>query len=88
LDVLAKRISFGKRRITTLVILFQSVVTIVLISYVLVVNRQASYMEGLPIGWWVFAAPIIIQCLMAALVTWGVSLKVLSGNPVEALKNE
>lgn len=51
LDMLAKRIHFGKRRLSTLVIIFQSAVTIVLISYVLVVNCQISYMRNLPIGY-------------------------------------
>ena len=51
LDVLAKRISFGKRRLTTIVIIFQSAVTIILISYVLVVNRQTVYMKNIPVGY-------------------------------------
>ncbi|MCL2728004.1 MAG: ABC transporter permease [Bacteroidales bacterium] len=51
LDVLSKRISFGKRRLTTMVIIFQSAVTIILISYVLVVNRQTVYMKNSPAGY-------------------------------------
>ncbi|MCL2502353.1 MAG: ABC transporter permease [Bacteroidales bacterium] len=51
LDVLAKRIGFGKRRLTTLVIIFQSAITMVLISYVLVVNRQTAYMKDAPAGY-------------------------------------
>ena len=51
LDLLTKRINFGKRRVTTTVILFQSIITIVLISYTMVIHRQISYMENLPIGY-------------------------------------
>ena len=51
LDMLANRIHFGKRRLTTMVIIFQSAIAIVLISYVMIVNRQTSYMEHLPIGY-------------------------------------
>jgi len=51
LDMLTKRINFGKRRLTSLVIIFQSAVAIVLIAYVLVMNQQTVYMENLPTGY-------------------------------------
>ena len=51
LDVLNRRVRFGKRRLTTTVIIFQAIVAIVLISYVLIVNRQTSYIENLPVGY-------------------------------------
>ncbi|MDR3260952.1 MAG: ABC transporter permease [Tannerella sp.] len=48
LDILFKRLKFSKRRLTTALIVFQSIVTIVLISYILVMNRQTDYLQKLP----------------------------------------
>ena len=50
LDMLTKRLNFGRHRITTIVIIIQSAVAIVLITCVLVVDRQTVYLENLPIG--------------------------------------
>ena len=52
------------------------------------VNWLSNYANRTPLGWTVFAVPIIIQCIIATLITWGISRKVLSTNPIEALKNE
>ncbi|MDR3339434.1 MAG: ABC transporter permease, partial [Candidatus Symbiothrix sp.] len=48
LDILAKRLKFSKRRLTTTLIVFQSIITIVLISYILVMNKQTDYLQKLP----------------------------------------
>jgi putative ABC transport system permease protein len=48
LDILAKRLLFSKRRLTTALIVFQSIITIVLISFILVINRQTTYLKSLP----------------------------------------
>ncbi|MDR3218960.1 MAG: ABC transporter permease [Dysgonamonadaceae bacterium] len=48
LDILAKRLKFSKRQLTTTLIVFQSIVTIVLISYILVINKQTDYLQKLP----------------------------------------
>jgi putative ABC transport system permease protein len=48
LDIMAKRLKFSKRRLTTTLIVFQSIITIVLISYILVMNKQTAYLQQLP----------------------------------------
>jgi putative ABC transport system permease protein len=48
LDILGKRLRFSKRRLTAALIVFQSVVTIVLVSYILVINKQTGYLKNLP----------------------------------------
>jgi putative ABC transport system permease protein len=47
-----------------------------------------NYANHVPLDWTVFALPVLIQCLVAIITTSGVSLNVLSRNPVEALKTE
>lgn len=51
LDILGKRLHFSKGRLTTAIVCFQSVVTIVLMSFIGVVNRQAAYLKDIPIGY-------------------------------------
>ncbi|GHV56349.1 ABC transporter permease [Bacteroidia bacterium] len=51
LDILGKRLKFSKHRLTAAVVIFQSIVTIVLISYILVINRQTTYLENLPMNY-------------------------------------
>jgi putative ABC transport system permease protein len=46
LDILFKRIKFSKRRLTAGVVIFQSIITLVLISYILTINKQTRYMEN------------------------------------------
>ncbi len=50
LDILGKRLRFGKGRLITAVVCFQSVVTIVLFTLIIVVNRQANYLKQIPVG--------------------------------------
>ena len=50
-----------------------------------VLNNYDNYIK---IDWTLFALPIITQCLIALLVTSGVTLWVSSRNPAEAIKTE
>ena len=51
LDILGKRLTFSKGRLTTAIVCFQSVVTIVLITLIVVINRQAAYLKDVPLGY-------------------------------------
>lgn len=51
LDILAKRLQFSKRRLAAITVVFQSVVSIVLLSYIFVVSQQTIYLQNLPIGY-------------------------------------
>lgn len=51
LDILGKRIAFSKSRLTTAIVCFQSAVTIVLITMIVLVNRQTAHLRSLPIGY-------------------------------------
>ncbi len=51
LEILEKRIRFSKRRLTSILVIFQSVITIVLISYIFVINKQTMYLENMPKGY-------------------------------------
>ena len=51
LEILSKRIRFSKRRLTSVIIVFQAVISIVIISYILVVNKQTEYLKDLPLGY-------------------------------------
>ena len=51
LDILGKRIRFSKRRLTAVIVIFQSVVSIVLLSVILVLYKQTAYLQQLPLGY-------------------------------------
>ena len=51
LDILGKRIRLSKRRLNTIVVVFQSIITIILISFILVINRQTTFLENIPLGY-------------------------------------
>ncbi len=51
LDILGKRLAFSKSRLTTAVVCFQSAVTIVLMTFIIVVNRQGNYLKDIPLGY-------------------------------------
>jgi putative ABC transport system permease protein len=51
LDILGKRLKFSKRQLATILIVFQSVITIVLVSYILVINKQTNYLKSLPLNY-------------------------------------
>ena len=48
LDILGKRLKFSKRRLTSVLIVLQSVITILLVSYILLINRQTVHLKNLP----------------------------------------
>jgi len=51
LEILGKRIRFSKRRLTAGTVIFQSVISIVLLSVILVLYKQSSYLQKLPLGY-------------------------------------
>jgi putative ABC transport system permease protein len=52
LDIFGRRLSFFKnRRLTTAIVCFQSMVTIVLISLASIVGKQADYLKDIPVGY-------------------------------------
>ncbi|MCL2728262.1 MAG: FtsX-like permease family protein, partial [Bacteroidales bacterium] len=51
-------------------------------------NWLNNYADRASLSWWLFVVPMMVQCLIAALVIFGVSHKVLSENPVKYLKSE
>ncbi|MDR3218961.1 MAG: ABC transporter permease [Dysgonamonadaceae bacterium] len=48
LEILGKRLRFSKRKLTAAIVIFQSIVSIALVSYIFVINRQITYLENLP----------------------------------------
>jgi len=63
--------------------LFAIPVSIYIISEIL-----NNYTNRVHPDWTIFVLPILIQCVIAILATSGVSLSVLSQNPVKSLKSE
>jgi putative ABC transport system permease protein len=51
LEILGKRIRFSKRRLTAVTVVFQSVISIILLSVIWVLFKQTAYMEKLPLGY-------------------------------------
>lgn len=51
LDILAKRLTFSKQRLAAIIVVFQSIVSIVLLSYIFVIVQQTSHLQSLPIGY-------------------------------------
>ncbi|MDR0724511.1 MAG: ABC transporter permease [Prevotellaceae bacterium] len=51
LDILFKRIRFSKRRLTAGVVVFQTIITLVLMSYIFTMNRQTKYLENCDKGY-------------------------------------
>ena len=51
LEIIYKRIRFSKRRLTKIIVMFQSAITIALISYVSIINKQIDYLQNKPIGY-------------------------------------
>jgi putative ABC transport system permease protein len=58
------------------------------IAYYITSDWLNNYANHTSLGWVIFVLPVLIQCLIAIITTSGVSLNVLSRNPVEALKSE
>lgn len=51
LDILGKRIKLSKRRLNTIVVVIQSIITIILISFILVIDKQSNYLQNIPLGY-------------------------------------
>ncbi|MDR0333999.1 MAG: ABC transporter permease [Dysgonamonadaceae bacterium] len=51
LEILGKRIRFSKRRLTAITVVFQSVISIILLSVILIMFKQAVYLERVPINY-------------------------------------
>lgn len=51
LDILGKRLRFSKRRLTVPVVVFQSVITIVLVAFIMIIDQQTAYLKNLPLGY-------------------------------------
>jgi putative ABC transport system permease protein len=52
LDIFGKRLRFMRnRRLSTAIVCFQSVVTIVLMALIVVIGRQANYLKNIPLGY-------------------------------------
>ena len=51
LDILGKRIRFSRHRLIAIILVFQSLIAVVLISFVMIIGKQTSYLRNLPIGY-------------------------------------
>ncbi|MDR1341836.1 MAG: ABC transporter permease [Prevotellaceae bacterium] len=51
LEILGKRVKLSKRRLTASVVVFQSVISIVLLSVIVTLYKQTAYLEKLPLGY-------------------------------------
>lgn len=49
LEILTKRIHFSKRKLASIVVIFQAVISIILLSLILVVSKQTEYLKNTPI---------------------------------------
>ena len=50
LKILSKQVRFSKRRLTAVTVVFQSIISIVLLSVILTLFKQSAYLERLPLG--------------------------------------
>lgn len=51
LAILNKQISFSKRNLNVIVVVFQSFISIVLLSFILIIYQQIRYLQSLPLGY-------------------------------------
>ena len=58
------------------------------ISVYIISEMLNNYTNHIHLDWTIFIFPILLQCVIAILTTSGVSLSVLSQNPVKSLKSE
>ena len=58
------------------------------IAWYVTSNWLNNYGNHTSLSWWIFVIPIILQCIIALIVTSGVTLNVALQNPVNALKTE
>jgi len=64
-----------------------AVIAIPIVAY-LASGWLSVFANRVQLDWMVYVFPILIQCAIAILTTSGVTLKVLSQNPVKSLKTE
>ena len=51
LEILGKRIRFSKRRLTAIIVIFQSIIAIILLCVILTLYKQSVYLQQLPLGY-------------------------------------
>lgn len=51
LAILNKQITFSKRKLNVAVVVFQSFISIILISFILIIYQQIVYLQNLPLGY-------------------------------------
>ncbi len=51
LAILNKQITFSKRKLNVIVVVFQSFISIILISLILIIYQQIAYLQNLPLGY-------------------------------------
>ncbi|MDR0614241.1 MAG: ABC transporter permease [Dysgonamonadaceae bacterium] len=51
MEILGRRVSFSRRRLTAVTVVFQSVISIVLLSVIVTLYKQTAYLEKLPPGY-------------------------------------
>lgn len=51
LEILGKRVKFSKRRLTASIVVFQSILSIILLSIIVTLYKQTTYLEKLPLGY-------------------------------------
>ena len=51
LEILGKRIRFSRRRLTALIVIFQSIISIILLSVILLLYKNTAYLEKIPLGY-------------------------------------
>jgi putative ABC transport system permease protein len=51
LEILGKRIRFSRRRLTAVIVIFQSIISIILLSVILLLHKNTAYLEKIPLGY-------------------------------------
>jgi putative ABC transport system permease protein len=51
LEILGKRVKFSRRRLTASIVVFQSMISIVLLSVIVTLYKQTAYLENFPLGY-------------------------------------
>jgi putative ABC transport system permease protein len=51
LEILGRRVKFSRRRLTAMTVVFQSALSIVLLSVIVTLYKQTAYLERLPLGY-------------------------------------
>jgi ABC-type antimicrobial peptide transport system, permease component len=51
LAILTNKVSFSKNTLNVIVVIFQSVITIILIAFLIIIDRQTGHLQNLPLGY-------------------------------------